>query len=348
MLSACDTRSGQTYSGEEAYGLADAFLARNAAAVVATLWSVETSPANAFSRVFYERVKVRADYTAAAAFAARSLLGGQVAEWTMPKHWAAYESVTGLFNARPETTPLVARIERRDDIGTGRVKTVLASALERAEHERDNLLQAEETLKLSTQSLENRDAAEAFRIDALRGQLDAAQLRQEWLDETMKVVSTARGTDPAWNPAKKLTLTVDLKSNDNEQKQPISDTEVVLAEDFDRSRMIKQTTDSMGKAVFRNIQSGVPYLVIVHAKDFSESYSTTGKGIGNVVIGGFEDTETEIVMWNRISIPSMNSAKQADPTNAIPPIKSKSSSSIQSVHSQLELLNDQDIANEFS
>lgn len=350
MLSACDTRSGQTYPGEEAYGLADAFLARNAATVVATLWPVETGPADAFSLSFYARVGAGADYTTAATQAARSLLRGQSADWSAPKHWAAYVPVTGLLDTSPKTALLVEGGEHRNEAEVVRTEGALKDDIKRAERERDNLLQNEAALKAAIRELTDQDGEEEIRDGVLSAQSKAGQSREEWLDVASKNAKAFLQNDPAWKPVEHLALTVTVKGEDG---KAISGAEVVLAEDTDRSLQASQVTDAAGRTVFRNVRSGIPYKFNVLAKGF-DAHSYLSRRSLEDDEGWFADAEKVINLSRSYSEALAVVAKPAPAPVKPSPEKSKAKRAVappqpqsaQTAQSLLASLNDQDVSND--
>ena len=87
VLSACETNAGPIYSGEGIMGLARAFLASGAHAVVGTQWPIGTETAE-FMREFYFRI-ARGEAPAAALRAAKLKKRGS-RDTAHPFHWAGF------------------------------------------------------------------------------------------------------------------------------------------------------------------------------------------------------------------------------------------------------------------
>ncbi len=90
VLSACETSAGPIYGGEGAMGIARAFLAGGAHAVVATQWPIGAETA-VLMREFYERLARGA--TPAAALRGAKLMVRRSPTGAHPVHWAGFELV---------------------------------------------------------------------------------------------------------------------------------------------------------------------------------------------------------------------------------------------------------------
>ncbi|MBI3983020.1 MAG: CHAT domain-containing protein [Gemmatimonadetes bacterium] len=104
VLSACETQAGRLFNGEGLMGLARAFLASGAAAVVATQWPVGPSAAELMGE-FYRRLAA-GDAPPAALRSAR-LAMRNVPGTGHPFHWAGFVLVAGAVRSNP-TRPAVA------------------------------------------------------------------------------------------------------------------------------------------------------------------------------------------------------------------------------------------------
>jgi hypothetical protein len=87
VLSACETNAGPVYGGEGAMGLARAFLAGGASAVVATQWPIGAETA-VLMREFYARLA--SGETPAAALRAAKLTVRRNPSTAHPVHWAGF------------------------------------------------------------------------------------------------------------------------------------------------------------------------------------------------------------------------------------------------------------------
>lgn len=291
LLSACETRTGKTYGGEDVYGLADAFLARNASTVVATRWRVEAPAAAAFSAAFYESLREGADYTAAAAQAARSLLKGQQSEWRGPRHWAAYEPVTRFFDAGGKsTTRLIDAGGSQDSAETARIAEVLQDDRRRAETERHELTEKETALNAELIEFANAVTLEENTNSILWAQVPTGRRTEKWIAATLKTARTALETNPQWKPAERLQLTVRVKDESGASVPGA----MVSADDVSRRARTSQSTDAGGRAVFLDMRAANGYLIAVSANGFLRALSYS-EDEGDID-AWFGDAEKVIIM----------------------------------------------------
>ena len=87
VLSACETNAGPIYNGEGVMGIARAFLASGARAVVGTQWPIGAETA-VLMREFYTRL-ARGETPAAALHAAK-LMVRRSPDSAHPFHWAGF------------------------------------------------------------------------------------------------------------------------------------------------------------------------------------------------------------------------------------------------------------------
>jgi hypothetical protein len=288
LLSACETRTGKTYPGEEAYGLADAFLARNASTVVATRWRVEAPAAYAFSAAFYGSLHDGGDYTAAATQAARSLLESKRSEWRAARHWAAYEPVTRFLDAGQNPIRLTQGAESLDLAEAAGTMKALQGDRKRAEMERQQLKEKEAALSAELTELGTRVTLEEERNSALNSQVSAGRRTEKLTAAALKTARTALGANPDWKPAERLRLVVRVK---NESGSAVLGA-VVSAQDIALRKQITPSTDSEGNAVFPNIRAAAAYKINVSARGFA----TQGSVYDDDLDAWFGDAEKVITM----------------------------------------------------
>ena len=290
LLSACETRTGRTYGGEEAYGLADAFLARNASTVVATRWRVEAPAAAAFSVAFYESLLAGADYTAGATLAARSLLEGKKPDWRAPRHWAAYEPVTRFFDAGKKAAQFTTGSGSLDAAETARIMEVVRETRKRAQLERQELAEKEATLKADLIGWGERLTLEEDRNSVLSVQVSSGRKTEKWVGKALQTAKAALKENPQWKPAERVQVTVTVK---DESGAAIPGA-VVVAEEIGRRKRATQSTDGGGRAVFLDMRAATRYDIAVSAKGFVRAVSYRDDDDANDA--GFADVEKIIVM----------------------------------------------------
>ena len=303
LLSACETRTGRTYGGEEVYGLADAFLARNASTVVATRWGVEAPAAAAFSVALYKSLRDGADYTAAATEAARSLLHGKRSEWRAARHWAAYEPVTRFF----ETGKNAARLTPGSPEGTATARTteVLQEARRRVELEKQQLTDKTARLNAGLTELGEMVTLEENTNSILSAQASSGARTEKWIVAALRTAETALKASPEWKPAEQLQLTVRVK----EESGVGVPGAVVVAEDISGRTRTTQSTDVGGRAVFPDMRAVTAYHIAVSAKGFAKPMSYSGDG--GDLDAWFGDAEKVIILRRVEETTDRSSPKRA-------------------------------------
>lgn len=88
VLSACSTGSIQDTASVESGQLAAAILLAGSRQVVASLWDVDTSAANAWNQAFYAHIADGRSVAESAGFASNYLRGQSA--WNNPKYWAGF------------------------------------------------------------------------------------------------------------------------------------------------------------------------------------------------------------------------------------------------------------------
>jgi CHAT domain-containing protein len=286
LLSACETRTGKTYPGEEAYGLADAFLARNASTVVATRWRVEAPAANAFAAAFYGNLHDSEDYTTAATLAARSLLKSE--EWRVARHWAAYEPVTRFLDSGHNPTRLTQGAGSQDVVEIARTVEALQGDRKQAEMERKRLEEKEAVLHAELTELGTKVTLEEDRNLTLSGQASAGRSAEKWIGAALKTAKSALKANPDWKPAERFQLTVRVKDESGHAVPGA----VVSSQDVSLQAQITRSTDSEGNAVFPDMRAATPYKIDASAKGFA-----TASTYNDELDVWFGHAEKVISMW---------------------------------------------------
>ncbi len=261
LLSACDTRTGITYGGEEEYGLADAFLARNASTVVATRWQVEAPGARAFSEAFYKSLNNGTDYTSATTLAARELIERQGSKWNAPRHWAAFEPVTRFFDAE-RTAALSTRRGSVDASERVRITDLIDKEHKQAQLEEQQLTAKVTALNAELTAVKTKTAVEEAKSSILYAQVTAGRQREKRLSTVLKAATSNLAADPAWKPSQHFHLTVSVQ---DESGKGIPGA-LASAEDVGTGTVRTASTNREGHAVFYDMTTAEAYHISVDAK----------------------------------------------------------------------------------